>query len=169
MDFSCPTNRYDTSKRTIFTRRGETVYGWPSTGGVLIKEFASIVDMNFLDIDRLHVSRRSQSQDEEDAFCDRLRKTGANWWEDEESRNEVLLGARDPSDVEDRELVLGWPSQDLGGGVWVLMYATQDSIPSDFGRINLAIVMDEKCAVMEELGATFYEDPAQAAHLWIRK
>ena len=168
MDWSCPTNHYDTTKRTIFSHRGVMVYGWPSAGGVLIKEFASIVDMNFLGIDRLHVSRRSKSQDEEDAFCDKLRKTGAKCWEDEESFIEVSLGARD-SREEERELVLGWPSQDAGGGVWVLMYSTQDAIPRDIGRVNLAMDMDEKCAVMKEFGATFYEDPAQVAHLWNEK
>lgn len=74
---SCPTNPPEsTTERTEFGTRGCIVYCYPSTGGVLIKE-ANLLDMLFLSLPRSHVSQRSASADEEDRFCNLMRRTGA--------------------------------------------------------------------------------------------
>ncbi|KGO76306.1 hypothetical protein PITC_037320 [Penicillium italicum] len=46
---------------------GCVVYGYPSTGGALVKE-ADLLDMLFLSLNRSHESQRSPSVDEEDRF-----------------------------------------------------------------------------------------------------
>jgi len=47
---SCPQDSpLSNTKRTAFGRTGCTIYGYPSGGGVLIKE-ADIVDMSFLSL-----------------------------------------------------------------------------------------------------------------------
>ena len=163
MDVSCPTNEFDTGKRAVFSRKGVKIFGWPSTGGTLIKESANIVDLTFLGADRLHPSRRAATNAEEDHFCDKLRKVGAKWWEDEQSYLDVAIGAREPTESEERELILAWPSN---GGVWILTYPTESAIPKDFGRINMALDMDERSSVMKEYGATYFDHPDQAAHFW---
>ena len=163
MDVSCPTNDFDTEKRVTFGRKSVTVFGWPSTGGIVIKESANIVDLTFLGAHRLRASRRAATDAEEDAFCDKLRKLGAKWWEDEQSYNDVLIGAREPTELEERELVMAWPNS---GGVWVLTFPTQNAIPKDFGRINMALDMAERSSVMQEYGAIYFDNPDQAAHFW---
>ncbi|OQD79654.1 hypothetical protein PENANT_c046G05768 [Penicillium antarcticum] len=54
-------------------------YGYPSTGGFLIKE-ADLLVMFFLSLPRSYISQRSPSADEEDRFCNLLRRTGATFW-----------------------------------------------------------------------------------------
>ena len=163
MDVSCPTNTFDTDKRATFGRRGVTVFGWPSTGGIIIKESANVVDLIYLGADRLHASRRAATGAEEDNFCDKLRKLGARWWEDEQSYNDVLIGAREPTELEERELITAWPNS---GGVWVLTFSTQNAIPKDFGRIHMALNMAERSSVMKEYGAIYFDNSDQAAHFW---
>jgi hypothetical protein len=52
---SCPTNPPEsTTDRTKFGVRGCVVYGYPSTGGVLIKGSVDLVDMVFLSLPRFH-------------------------------------------------------------------------------------------------------------------
>ncbi|KAJ5302323.1 hypothetical protein N7508_007186 [Penicillium antarcticum] len=62
---------------------GCVVYGYPSTGGVLVKE-ADLLDMLFLSVSRSHESQRSPSLNEEDRFCKLMRRTGAKWWSSRE-------------------------------------------------------------------------------------
>lgn len=162
MDLSCPSNEYVTNKRTTFGRVTATVFGWPSTGGVIVKDAANSVDLVFLGVDRLHASERAATAAEEDAFCEKLYLIGANWWEDEDDYNNVQLGARRRSPVEEQELVFGYPAN---GGVWVLTYANRNDIPMDFGRINMARDMDERCSIMREYGATYYDDAGQASRI----
>lgn len=69
--------------RTRFHGMGCTIYGYPSSGGVFIKETANLVDMNFLSLDRFHPTQRSADPENEDEFCVMMRKVGAIWWESE--------------------------------------------------------------------------------------
>lgn len=51
---------------------GATVYGWPSKGGVYTLFDCLGVELEFLGFDRLNPPKlRADSQDEEDAHCDR--------------------------------------------------------------------------------------------------
>lgn len=169
---SCPTmDPLPTTERTVFgNTRGCFVYCYPSTGGVLIKE-ADLLDMLFLSLPRSHVSQRSPSAEEEDKFCNLLRRTGATWWRSKEDEIKVLIGMREPTEQEEKVVVFGWPTD--GVGVWVLRYKSDREMPRDFGRISLAMNMEEKIQMMKEYGATFVGDVTQVEELydtsgWIR-
>ena len=161
MATSCPPQKFDVAKRTTFGRYAAQVFGWPSSGGVVIKEFANAVDLDFLDVDRFHRSGKAASSAEEDVFCDKLYRIGAKWWQDEDDFNDVDLGMRERTADEERESIFGYPST---GGVWMLSFPTQREIPRDIGRINMARNMEERCAVMKEYGATFFDDADQAPY-----
>lgn len=153
-----------TTERTKFGTGsgGCVVYGYPSTGGVLIKE-ADLLDMLFLSLSRSHESQRSPSVDEEDKFCNLMRRTGAKWWSSRDDVLEVWLGMREMTEEEERVLVFGWPTD--GVGVWVLRYESDRQLPKDFGRMSLVMNMEEKIQMMREYGATFVEDVTQVEEL----
>ncbi|KAI9785863.1 MAG: hypothetical protein M1816_008190 [Peltula sp. TS41687] len=159
---SCPTTEWDTTKRLEFGTHGCTVFGWPSTGGMLIKEGPDAVELDFLQVDRLAASPRSPSQVEEDRFCERLRKIGAIWWASEADYVDVLPGGRSKTAEEERELVLGWPQE---GGVWVLELESESKRPTDLGRIHMALNMEERCRVIKEYGGVFFADPKDCKDL----
>ncbi|KAI9371577.1 hypothetical protein BJX61DRAFT_511002 [Aspergillus egyptiacus] len=151
-----------TTDRTEFDTGGCTVYGYPSTGGVLIKE-ADLLDMLFLSLPRFRVSHRSPSADEEDRFCDLLRRTGATFWPSKQDWLDVQVGLREITEEEAKVTVYGWPAD--GVGVWVLRYPSASELPSDIGRVSLAMNMEEKIQIMREYGATFVEDVTQVEEL----
>jgi hypothetical protein len=148
--------------RTVFSTLGCTVYGYPSTSGVLIKE-ADLLDMLFLSLPRSHVSQRSSNADEEDRFCNLMRRTGATLWPSKQDLLEVLLGVRERTEDEDKVMVYGWPTD--GVGVWVLRFKNTEQLPEDFGRISFAMNMEEKIQMIREYGATFVEDVTQVEEL----
>ena len=154
---SCPTDYpLSITKCTAFGYLpGCTVYGYPSSGGVLIKE-SDIVDMQFLSLDRLQPSERSTNIVEEDEFCILMRRLAATWWASEREWIDVQLGERERTELEKRVLIFGWPSD--GVGVWMLRFASENELPKDFGRLGMVISMDEKVKVMREYGAPFYNN-----------
>ncbi|KAL4886505.1 hypothetical protein BJY04DRAFT_213267 [Aspergillus karnatakaensis] len=150
--------------RTTFDTQGCTIYGYPSTGGILIKE-ANLVDMLFLSLPRFSPSQRATSTSKEDAFCELLRRTGATLWPRTHDYDGVQVGFRERAAAEEEEVVVyGWPTApaeggaEVGAGVWVLRFANRNEIPRDFGKIDLAMSMEERIEVMKEFGATFFED-----------
>jgi hypothetical protein len=162
-DFSCPSPMpLPHTIRTEFGSRGCTVYGYCSTGGVLVKE-ANILDMNFLSLDRLHPAERSSDAAEEDKFCGLMLKVGATWWKSRQEWAEAQIGLVELTETQKRVLVFGWPTN--GVGVWVLRYKSEREVPNDFGRTNLVVTMDEKIEVMREYGALFYEDAGDVEEL----
>ncbi|KAJ5951405.1 fungal specific transcription factor [Penicillium vulpinum] len=161
--FSCTKlPRISRTERTEFDTGGCVVYGYPSTGGVLIKE-ASLLDMLFLSLPRSHASQRSSSADEEDSFCDLMRRTGAKLWRSQEDWLGAMIGMRDFTEEEEKVLVFGWPTD--GVGVWVLRFTSTQELPRNFGRISLAMNMEEKIQMMKEYNATFVEDVTQVEEL----
>jgi uncharacterized protein YifE (UPF0438 family) len=161
---SCPRSPpLSTTERTEFGTLGCIVYGYPSTGGVLIKE-AGLLDMLFLSLSRFHASQRSLSADEEDRFCNLMRRSGATLWPSKEYWIEVELGAREATEEEEKVLVFGWPTD--GAGVWVLRFGSARQMPRGFGRMSLAMNMEEKIQMMKEYGATFVEDVSQVEELY---
>ncbi|KNG81759.1 fungal specific transcription factor [Aspergillus nomiae NRRL 13137] len=159
---SCPVNPpLSTTERTVFGIGGCTVYGYPSTGGILIKK-ADLLDMLFLSLPRSHVSQRSPSVDDEDRFCNLLRRTGATFWPSREDWFDTRMGLREITEEEEKVIVYGWPTD--GVGVWVLRFKSVEQLPRDFGRISLAMNMEEKIQIMREYGATFVEDVTQCTY-----
>ncbi|KAL2060394.1 hypothetical protein VTL71DRAFT_9789 [Oculimacula yallundae] len=165
---SCPTSiGLSENERTSFGTRGCAVYGYPSTGGVLSKE-ADILDMLFLSISRTERSQRSTNVEEEDKFCNLLRRTGAKWWPSIHYEAEVSIGMRLITEEEAKIFVLGWPAD--GVGVWVLRFKNEMALPMDFGRLTMALDMEEKIGMMKEYGAEFVEDIEQVEELsWKRR
>lgn len=162
---SCPAsaeNNWDCGKRTQFDTTDCLVYGWPSTGGVLIHGGADLVILDFLHLDRFKESRRATTAKEEDQFCSELRKAGAKLWRHEADYIEATFDFRERTAKEEEELVLGWPQE---GGVWVLFIANERARPKDFGRIHMAHNMEERCRVIEEYGGRFFADPKDCEHL----
>ncbi|CEL09698.1 hypothetical protein ASPCAL12831 [Aspergillus calidoustus] len=161
---SCPTNPPEsTTDRTKFGVRGCVVYGYPSTGGVLIKGSVDLVDMVFLSLPRFHEAQRSPSAEEEDRFCNLLRQIGATWWPSKEERIGVDMGSREKTAEEKKVLVFGWPVD--GVGVWVLRFASDRQVPRDLGRMYYAVNMEERIQIMKEYGAEFVEDVSQVEEL----
>ncbi|KAF7585749.1 hypothetical protein BBP40_010164 [Aspergillus hancockii] len=151
-----------TTERTAFGTRGCTVYGYPSTGGVLVKE-ADLLDMLFLSLPRSHVSQRSPNADEEDIFCNLMRRTGATFWPSKQDWFDVQVGMREITEEEEKVMVYGWPMD--GVGVWVLRFKSTEQLPEDFGRISLVMNMEEKIQIMREYSAMFVEDVTQVEEL----
>ncbi|KAE8311922.1 hypothetical protein BDV41DRAFT_540439 [Aspergillus transmontanensis] len=147
--------------RTVFHTLGCTVFGYPSTGGVLIKE-ADLVDMLFLSLPRSHASQCSPSTEEEDKFCNLMRRTGATLWPHKQDWLQVEAGLRKRTKEQAKVMVYGWPTD---GGVWVLRFESPKELPHDFGRIGFAMNMGEKIQIMREYGATFVEDVTQVEEL----
>ncbi|KAF2148521.1 hypothetical protein K461DRAFT_282976 [Myriangium duriaei CBS 260.36] len=152
-----------TTIRTEFGTHGCTVFCYPSTGGVLIKH-PDLVDMLFLGLDRAHGSERSADPDDEDQFCRLLRRTGAKWWRSKDHWMEVPFDDYgNIVDEEEKELVVGWPTD--GVGVWVLKFGDAKKKPKDYGRMKLAMNMEERIEIMKEYGAMFFEDATQVEEL----
>ncbi|BCS07902.1 similar to An09g02090 [Aspergillus luchuensis] len=162
-DCSCPVNPpLPTTERTVFSPGGCLVYGYPFTGGVLIKN-ADLVDLLFLSLPRFQAVQRASSADEEDRFCKLLRRTGATWWPSREDELEAILEGGEMTEEEKKVLVFGWPAD--GVGVWVLRFANPSEMPRDFMRIGFAMNMEERILIMREYGAIFVEDVSQVEEL----
>jgi hypothetical protein len=87
---SCATQTHDNSKR-YEPLRGRVVYGYPSSGGILIKT-ASSVELLHLNLDRFKEAKRSSDLEDEDEFYKRLRNIGAVWWPSEGDWIDAELG-----------------------------------------------------------------------------
>ena len=74
------------SKDSEFGKGGCALFGWPSSRGVLIKESANIVDLEFLSVNRLKARSSSINAVEKDVFCAKY----------EEDRSK-MVGARESS------------------------------------------------------------------------
>lgn len=100
---------------------------------------------------------------EKDRFCHLMRRTGATLWPSKQDRIEVQIDLREITEEEEKVLVFGWPTD--GVGVWVLRFGSARQMPRDFGRMSLAMNMEEKIQIMREYGATFVEDVTQVEKL----
>lgn len=151
-----------TTDRTEFRSLGGTIYGYPSTGGVLIKA-ADPVDMIFLSLSCLGANDRAQDTETEDRFCRRMLQVGAKWWPSK--RSWLLSGRSDYNLTEEQSkiMVFGWPPDEQG--VWFLRYDNETQLPADFGRISLVTSMDAKIEVMKSFNAIFVNDASRIEEL----
>lgn len=163
---SCPVQTYPRiTSRTSFNSGGCTIYGYPSTGGILVKDNATILDMKFLSLPRFDAVECSFDSAGEDAFCERLRRVGATWWryncewfDNLMDNGEELVTAE-----QKRIMVYGWPAD--GRGVWVLKYQQPGDLPDGFGKVRMAADMEEKIEAMKALGAEFVANPDEVEEL----
>lgn len=128
---------------------------------------ATPVDIAWLGLDRLNTVDRSWVPEEEDAFCNELRKVGAAWWEHEWDWTQARFGQWGGQQRAGamKTLVLGWPPD--GRGVWALRAPKGDAHGNieGLGRVANALDMGEKCRAIEMCGGTFHKDPREVEEL----
>lgn len=165
-EVSCPIQTYPrNTSRTSYNSDGCTIYGYPSTGGIPVKDNATILDMNFLSLPRFDAVERSFDSAEEDNLCERLRRVGATWWQ---YNCEWLDNSMEPyeelvTDEQKRIMVYGWPAD--GRGVWFLKYPQAGDLPDESGTVRMAADMEEKIEAMKSFGAEFVADPNEVEEL----
>lgn len=137
---------------------GATVQAWPSKGG-FYTHHCSVVELDFLGLDRFETVPGTCDPTEEDALSANLRKLGAVWWRTLDDWVRKNMGL---PELTVRKVYAGWPA---AGGVWVLETNYRDVYDRDLGRIGNARDMDERCRLIERFGGIFYEDPADCPHL----
>ncbi|KAI4864572.1 hypothetical protein F4820DRAFT_423137 [Hypoxylon rubiginosum] len=148
--------------RVIFGNRWTTVYGYPSSGGVLVLPFCNGVDLSFLQLARFEPAERSDDPVVEDQHCARMRALGA--WEFTSAYEYETMDIFHPGMLDKKVLVVAaWPRS--GAGVWVLKTPMGQGYTKGLARVWNALDMDERCEVVKSLGGTFYEDPAQCPDL----
>lgn len=169
-----------TNVRSYFSQTACHIHGHPSSGGILIKRSANLVDLQFLSLPRNISTYKSENANEEDAFCDRMRRIGATWWESEAVFLRALVGEDtydgDPADDEkdpvvraankaraQRIVTFGWPTDSFG--VWVLRFKKGMKRPTDYGKTEFATNMEERIELMKQFGAEFVEDLSQVKEL----
>ncbi|KAK6359387.1 hypothetical protein TWF696_000547 [Orbilia brochopaga] len=149
---------------TIFIRsRGSgSVACYPRIRGTYFVNDVTLVELDFLGLDRFKTQYKSPDEDEEEAFCERLHLLGSTYLPDnykawDEYLKQRLYGAW----TADR---FCWPSS---GGVWVkkfwLSYNETGAYEFYGGEsgvrlaaaIRNADTMDERCRAFERAGAKF--------------
>ncbi|OQO11092.1 hypothetical protein B0A48_05347 [Cryoendolithus antarcticus] len=146
-------------KRLTFMRTGCLVFGYPSSGGILIM-YPTLVDLQYLSLSRFEPCHSSPDVKDEDEFCSRMRRIGAGWWSSEKMWAEAEFGLREKTPKEKEKLVFGWPGD--GSGVWVLRYLAPDNVPRNFGMLDFAMSMSEKVHIMRSFGAEYVEEARMA-------
>ncbi|GMG17576.1 unnamed protein product [Aspergillus oryzae var. brunneus] len=143
---SLPTARYD-----ISTGRAAC---YPSSGGIWMAELSAL-ELQYLNIDRFNSSERSWDRDEENLFCEQLRPFGGSWYPSHLSDGLWIDGrCSELHKLEPAFSVfrrIGYPE---GGGVWVL----DRELPTSDTAVRNALSMEERCIVLERLGAIFCRD-----------
>ncbi|KAI6091815.1 hypothetical protein F4821DRAFT_225639 [Hypoxylon rubiginosum] len=148
--------------RVVFGTYSTTVYGYPSSGGVLVLPFCNGVDLLFLQLSRFEPAERSDDPVEEDRHCARMRALGA--WRFTSVYEYNTMDFFHPGALDDKVLVIAaWPRN--GTGVWVFETPQGQASEKGLARVWNAMDMDERCEVVKSLGGTFYEDPVQCFNL----
>jgi hypothetical protein len=148
--------------RTSFGLQDCKTVAYPSSGGIVLG-YLTGAELAWLGLSRLEETQRSSSPDEEDAFAFQMLRLGARWWpswkfysKHSQKMAEIPYGYHFPLSIH-----VGYPSK---GGVWVLKTANDgvrlpddaEERPEDWAKAVMACTMDERCAVLERLGAIFY-------------
>lgn len=168
------------NNRTVFVDDKTFLWAWPSRGGLIVLGNATALDFTFLGLDPVNPpAARDQDQDAEDVFCQQLLRLGAKWYDSvdrykfvanvcaDEEPELSALEAEDEADLtlmERRWVSVGWPSEGRGD-FWVAEYdqalykilEPKNMLPSEASQVHLARTMDEKCAILQGLGAKHYQ------------
>ncbi|KAL4956276.1 hypothetical protein BDW69DRAFT_181780 [Aspergillus filifer] len=142
--------------RFHFGAQAISVSGYPSTGGELLLDDVSPVEVEYLGYDRLEVPMRYIEEDQavEDLFCEKLRGLGARFWARplDLFYHEMSAGSKDA----DPFIRVGYPD---GGGAWVLHTTVGDAGSKGAVIIKNASTMEERCMLIQRIGGVFYENP----------
>ncbi|KAF9786534.1 hypothetical protein IL306_001549 [Fusarium sp. DS 682] len=139
-------------------RAGGHATGWPAKGGYLVHS-CSLVELEFLGLDRFEKAERSDDPEKEEAHCAKMRLLGAKWY-----RNpyQELLDEQAEKDNDSPRLYVGVQSD---GGIWAIQTTLLETRRKGLGRIENALTMEERCKMIKEFGGTFYKDPKQCPHV----
>ncbi|KAI0553663.1 hypothetical protein F4679DRAFT_580384 [Xylaria curta] len=156
-DWNVDENNPKEQRRVRFSASSTTVYGHPSTGGVLVLSPCNAVDLDFLGLARLEPAKRSPDAAEEDRHCAQMRKLGARWFKS--MYDYSMMPYFEPLRFKRVKVVVAaWPQN--GPGVWVVAMRDSDEAGCEgLGRVWNTVSMDERCEVIEKLGGTYYADP----------
>ncbi|KAF7594439.1 hypothetical protein BBP40_009261 [Aspergillus hancockii] len=153
---SLPTTRYDINS-------GQAAC-YPSSGGIWMTIIGPL-ELQYLDINRFESTERSWDQAEEDRLCRELRKFGGEWYKPE-SGDELWssMEKRGCTEVHKWASIfkiyreVGFPEE---RGILVLTVSKETGrYPKGTLALRNALTMEERCRVLERLGAVFCEDIA---------
>lgn len=152
---TCPKNNCPFHPIKRYELGYDIVACWPSTGGVWVKKL-SPVEMQYLGVDRFADTERSTDPAEEDAFCAKLQRLGASWWELTPSWELPTLWCENiDACVKPKiegSVEIAYP---VTGGVCVLRipqeWRSRSEHPLWYALRN-ALTMDERCQVILRLG-----------------
>lgn len=173
---NAPKPRFPIQRTEIWDNKVK-IFGWPSHGGVIVLDNATLVDLDFLGWDTVNPPlKRDRDQDAEDRVCQRLLLLGATWFDSQE-RHDIIAAVEDdfdplaskveigevprPTKMERRWVRVGWPSH--GGGLWVAEFDNHvfgppwqgPGLPDKTAHLLLARNMNEKCEILQQLGGQF--------------
>jgi hypothetical protein len=167
-----PYPSHDPNIRTEFLSWSCLVTAYPSSGGIVLGYF-SAVELVHLNLSRTKPANRSSDPAEEDDLALRMLRLGAHWWPswDLYAVHRGQISEDIPYDFHFPPKVnVGYPS--LGKGMWVFKFSADERTwdkederkpyletkPDDWeGKIGMTLTMDERCEVLKDFGATFYE------------
>ncbi|KAI1125667.1 hypothetical protein F5Y10DRAFT_246555 [Nemania abortiva] len=159
VDENNPPEKY----RVELSDSSTTVYGHPSTGGVLVLRPCNAVDLDFLGLSRLEPAQRSEDAAEEDRHCALMTRLGARWFKSVYDYTMMPYFAP----MRHRRIkvvVAAWPRD--RPGVWVVAMRNREEAGREgLGRVWNAMSMEERCEVVEKLGGTYYADPMLCPNL----
>lgn len=145
------------------SRPGAAVRGWQTKLGYYELWPCFAVELDFLGLDhQLQTVKRPENATDEEELCRRLRLLGAEYWQSEEHQIWAELTSENTVEIENLKFFVGWPAR---GGVWVLKTTVRLSYRLGTGRIHSAKDMEERCQVLETLGAVYYENPEDCPDL----
>ena len=138
-----------------------------------------------------------EKDENEDTFCQILLLLGAKWW-DSKKRDEFVRGfaadeypyvtdvrngkVAEPTPRERRWVKVGWEQPIAAasskiGGFWILdrdgLETDEEEdilVPEDAAMIKLAKTMEERCAILKKMGATYHAslDDYQSEHTFLK-
>ncbi|KAL9620540.1 MAG: hypothetical protein Q9160_004901 [Pyrenula sp. 1 TL-2023] len=167
-----PNFPHDNTTRTEFLPNACKTIAYPSSGGIVLGHFTAI-EVEYLNLSRLEPAKRSSDPAEEDDLALRMLHLGAHWWPSWSvfAYHSARIAEGIPYDFHfPPNVQVGYPSS--GEGLWVFKFSADEQTweeederkpylarkPDDWNaRIMMALTMDERCEVLKQFNATFYE------------
>ena len=94
-----------------------------------------------------------------------LRRVGGKWWANPLRASQVAVGWKEAEGPERERWFFAWAHADGSGGVWALGYDDDDERIPATAILRMAVTMEERCELLEKLGAKFYEDTRECEGL----
>lgn len=139
--------------RSAPSRDGITVYGWPSSGGIWVREDCDVLELDFLGVPTSGNADTQRFSEAENAFCQRLEWIGARWYESDVDYDFVRH-----AEGHLLRSYYAWPGAVPADGVWALWLDGAAASLLDADRISNASTMQDRRDVIQSLGGRFYQD-----------